>query len=47
MTYSELLISDRGGGNTWSTYSKSKNGNKTANINVRNFHVNYSCKDSE
>jgi len=31
-----LLISDRGGRNTWSTYSK--NGTKTADINVKNFH---------
>jgi len=31
-----LLISDRGGGNTWSTYSKKCH--KAANINVENFH---------
>jgi len=31
-----LCNSDGGGGNTWSTYSK--NGNKTAKINVKNFY---------
>jgi len=32
-----LCYSDGGGKNTWSTFSK--NNNKTANINVKNFHV--------
>jgi len=31
-----LLVSDRGGRNTWSTYSN--NANKSANINCKNFH---------